>query len=101
MKRKEPPCEHTNQERSRLHWYCIDCGLRMISAPPPISIMHKLDPWIKVGETHPPTTAPYYVAWKDPVPDGGWLVVRVDKGAPLPPYATHWRDDVLGLPASP
>lgn len=90
-------CRHNSIGLGKYASYCLDCGAAL---PDPLAMPGPVDPWLKVGETHPPACAAYYAAWYSRSM-GSWHVVRVGKGCTPPPSATHWRDDVLGLPASP
>lgn len=45
----------------------------------------------------PPADEPFYVAWQAGTE---WQAWRVPAGQPLPPLATHWHRDSLGLPVA-
>lgn len=52
--------------------------------------------WYDVGDM-PPADEPFYVAWQVGTE---WQVWRVPAGQPLPPLATHWHRDSMGLPVA-
>jgi hypothetical protein len=55
--------------------------------------------WCDVGDM-PPLEDAYYAAWPSPA-GGRWIVMRIEAGGMLPPQATHWHRDALGLPLVP
>lgn len=72
--------------------FCLECGSVTI---PAAGDLERARRWHDVGDM-PPMHAPYYAAW---LPSNGpWVVVRVAAGGALPHPATHWVEDLLGLP---
>lgn len=53
-------------------------------------------PW-QVKGAWPPNDKAFFVAWMHP--ERRWSVLRISPGMAVPAEATHWCDDLLGLPA--
>lgn len=100
-------CEHKDTVTTAAGLeFCAACGLQMIHPPPAISLNSAREQraialgseWHDMGDM-PPRDEPYYVAGQNP--PGVWHVRRVGAGACPPHWASHWRNDALGLPLGP
>jgi hypothetical protein len=56
--------------------------------------------WHEAGKSKPPTGEAFYAHMPSVASPDGSMVIRFPAGAPLPPHATHWHSDSLGLPAA-
>jgi hypothetical protein len=110
-------CDHDETYSTKNGTYCTHCGAPV---PAPINTSElgpiKLDygravedarrlNWRAVpvaGALPMPVDRAFYAAWQERpwgASDSRWCVERVAPGQSLPPLATHWCDDLLGLPA--
>ena len=100
-------CSHMNISFTKNQVFCLDCGqpLEMVAVrrgeeryPRP---KDALRPGWHERVDLPPTDRPYWAAFEiltGGPRDGQWVVMRVDRGNPMPHPATHWHEDHMGLP---
>lgn len=111
-------CDHDNIVRRPYTktWVCVDCGHDVpapsVNAPPTreqaMQDARRLN-WrtiARVGDDPVVAGITCFVAWRSARyslasdrSDDRWTVVRVEAGRTIPNFATHWCDDLLGLPA--
>lgn len=99
-------CLHENTIQTKRIAFCLDCDQAIPLEKPselryPRPQDNPLQGWRTVDDM-PPFDQPYFCAWQSwPTrhrPRAVWTVMRLDAGAAIPPQATHWHHDNLGLP---
>jgi hypothetical protein len=93
-------CQHEHYAKTKRQTFCLDCGEPIVGQPTRRYLRpHDVPTGWRTVDDMPPMDAPYFVAWAVG-PHKEWYVLRVPETGALPPLATHWHADTMGLPST-
>lgn len=93
-------CKHETTVSTKRNTFCVECGEKLIAIPERRYLRPKdiiPNGWQDMGDM-PPFDQPFWVAWQGH--GGRWLLMRLMPGDAVPPMATRWHKDLMGLPVA-